>query len=135
MNDAVSAESIAKEAARELYNQLFVAYPPKWQDLETLEKAFQSAISRAVEEAKQDKAFTKDAQAAELPRIVACAVIIKEGKVLLERRAPTGVDGLDDAWDLPGGKVESGETVMQAAEREIKEELGITVRACPTQRD
>jgi 8-oxo-dGTP diphosphatase len=79
-------------------------------------------------------AFEKDKPAAELPRLVACAIILHNGKVLLEKRAPTGVQGLDNGWDIPGGKVEARETIEQAAEREILEEIGITVQAshlCP----
>lgn len=69
----------------------------------------------------------KDAPAKMLPRLVVCAVIIRDGKVLLERRAPAGVEGLDGKWDLPGGKVECGETPAEAIVREISEELWITV--------
>ena len=69
----------------------------------------------------------KDAPAKALPRLVVCAILIRDGKVLLERRAPAGVAGLDGKWDLPGGKVECGETPESAIQREIKEELGITV--------
>lgn len=80
------------------------------------------------------RAFEKDKEAAELPRLVACAIILHDGKVLLEKRAPAGVKGLDNGWDLPGGKVEARETVQQAVEREILEEIGIVVKAhslCP----
>ena len=70
----------------------------------------------------------KDKPAAILPRLVVCAVIIRGGNVLLERRAPSGVDGLDGMWDLPGGKVEPGETPNDAIVREIAEELSIGVR-------
>ena len=63
-----------------------------------------------------------------LPRLVVCALIIRDGKVLLERRAPTGVLGLDGMWDLPGGKVECGEEVEAALIREIAEEMMVVVR-------
>lgn len=47
---------------------------------------------------------------------------------MLERRAPTGVVGLDRMFDLPGGKVENGEDPTEAIVRELKEELSIIVR-------
>lgn len=42
----------------------------------------------------------------------------EDGKVLLVRKA-------DDKWNLPGGKVESGEKPLQAAVRELSEETGL----------
>ena len=69
----------------------------------------------------------KDKPARTLPRLVVCAIIIRDGKVLLERRAPAGVEGLDGKWDLPGGKVECGEEPHEAITREIQEELNIRV--------
>jgi 8-oxo-dGTP diphosphatase len=75
----------------------------------------------------------------EFPVLIAAAMIVKptpEGWcVLLERRVPMGVAGLDNHWDLPGGKVECGETPEQAVVREIREELGadiIPLRLIPT---
>ena len=41
------------------------------------------------------------------------------GDMLLIRR--------NDRWDLPKGKVEAGETLRQAALREVEEETGINV--------
>lgn len=41
-----------------------------------------------------------------------------EGNMLLIRR--------NNRWDLPKGKVEDGETLLQAALREVQEETGIT---------
>ena len=54
---------------------------------------------------------------------VTCAVIIREGRVLLARRAP----GQKNAglWEFPGGKVEPGETDEACLEREIWEEFGV----------
>jgi len=69
------------------------------------------------------------------PVLVVAAIIIRDGNVLLERRAPAGVEGLDDMWDLPGGKVECGEQPADALMREIREELGVTIwplQLCPT---
>ena len=73
----------------------------------------------------------------EFPVLIAAALILSDGKVLLERRAPTGVVGFDEMWDLPGGKVECGESPAQAVVREIQEELGVNVvivRLLPTLR-
>lgn len=71
----------------------------------------------------------RDIGAKKSPRLVVCAVIFRDGKVLLERRAPKGTDGLDHKWDLPGGKVEINETPEEAIIREIAEELFVSIRS------
>jgi len=54
------------------------------------------------------------------------AVVIHEGRALLVRRANPPDAGL---WGFPGGKIDFGETVADAAVRELLEETGITGEA------
>jgi len=56
------------------------------------------------------------------PAIGAEAAIFREGKLLLIRRSDNGL------WAVPGGLVEVGETLAQAAERELREETGLRGR-------
>lgn len=50
-------------------------------------------------------------------------LIIKDGKLLLGKRKNHTGEG---TWALPGGHLEFGENLIDAAKRELKEELGIT---------
>ncbi len=59
-------------------------------------------------------------------RVGVGAVIIREGRVLLVKRGGEPAKGL---WAIPGGAVETGETLQAAAEREILEETGVVIRA------
>ncbi len=55
------------------------------------------------------------------------AVVFKDDRVLLVRRANPPAKGI---WAIPGGSIRAGETLQCAAEREIREETGVTIRAC-----
>ena len=57
---------------------------------------------------------------------VAAGLILKpDGSLLLgQRPADKPWPGW---WELPGGKIEAGETVLQALARELKEEIDIDV--------
>ena len=52
------------------------------------------------------------------------AVVLKGQKVLLVRRAHEPSKG---KWSIPGGVVELGETLQEAAQREVKEECGVQI--------
>jgi len=56
---------------------------------------------------------------------VTAAVLIEDGRLLAARR-PAGV-ARGGLWELPGGKLEPGETLQQCLARELGEELGIEV--------
>ena len=59
---------------------------------------------------------------------VAAAVIVEDGKVFAAQR---GYGKFKDGWEFPGGKIEKGETPQQAAEREVSEELGASIKVGP----
>ncbi len=50
------------------------------------------------------------------------AVRDAEGRILLVRRADDG------NWELPGGRIDVGETAAEAVVREVAEEAGLTVK-------
>ncbi len=54
------------------------------------------------------------------------AIIFRDDRVLLVKR---GAPPLKDHWSIPGGKVELGEGLRAAVERETLEETGLQVRA------
>jgi 8-oxo-dGTP diphosphatase len=56
------------------------------------------------------------------PRIRVSAILRRDGRVLLCRQEKAG----DTYWLLPGGGVEHGESLAEALQRELREELGLT---------
>ncbi|MBN1626230.1 MAG: 8-oxo-dGTP diphosphatase MutT [Deltaproteobacteria bacterium] len=58
---------------------------------------------------------------------VTAGLIFKDGRILIAER-PRGYH-LAGLWEFPGGKQEPDETLEECLEREIKEELGIEIKA------
>lgn len=59
------------------------------------------------------------------PIIGVGGVIVHQGRVLLVRR---GRPPLMGEWSIPGGALETGETLLEALRREMREETGLEVR-------
>lgn len=55
-------------------------------------------------------------------------IVIDEGRVLLVRRNQPPLEG---RWSLPGGLVETGESLAAAVVRELDEETGVAVEVGP----
>lgn len=58
------------------------------------------------------------------PILAVSAAVIRDGHVLIVRRAGNPGNGV---YTLPGGVVEAGETLIEAAVREVREETGIEI--------
>ena len=60
------------------------------------------------------------------PISVAVGVLVdSEGRILITRRAKNAHQG--GLWEFPGGKLEPGESVLEALRRELSEELGTDI--------
>ncbi len=57
------------------------------------------------------------------PALAVSVAIVRDGRVLLVRRGRQPAKGL---YAFPGGRVEPGETLEEAARRELLEETGLT---------
>jgi len=62
----------------------------------------------------------------QLPQVAVGAIVIKDNRVLLVKRGKAPSNG---QWAIPGGRVELGETLQEAAERELLEETNIEISA------
>jgi ADP-ribose pyrophosphatase YjhB (NUDIX family) len=70
--------------------------------------------------------YYRDRNAPEANSLIpgASAIVADEkGRLLLHRRSD------NERWALPGGAMDIGETIAQCAEREVREETGLTVKA------
>lgn len=59
---------------------------------------------------------------------VACGVLVNDRAEVLLAQRPEGKIAAG-WWEFPGGKIEPGESALQALTRELQEELGVVVRA------
>ena len=62
-----------------------------------------------------------------MPIRVLAAVITRDDRYLICKRPAHKRHG--DLWEFPGGKIEAGESDLEAADREMREELGVSATA------
>lgn len=58
------------------------------------------------------------------PYLAVSAAIVKDGKVLIVKRGRPPATGI---YTLPGGGVEAGETLIEAVQREVREETALEI--------
>jgi A/G-specific adenine glycosylase len=59
------------------------------------------------------------------PLEVALGVLVNDGKVLIQKRPPSGL--MANLWEFPGGKLKDGETPKETLLREFAEELELKI--------
>jgi 8-oxo-dGTP diphosphatase len=60
--------------------------------------------------------------------VVAAGILVDAQQHFLMGQRPPGKP-YEGYWEFPGGKVESGETIFEALQRELQEELGIAIHS------
>ncbi|WP_199911728.1 (deoxy)nucleoside triphosphate pyrophosphohydrolase [Dongshaea marina] len=58
---------------------------------------------------------------------VVAAIITFEDQYLAVQRGSAGLDYIRHKWEFPGGKVELGESLEDAIQRELQEELALSI--------
>lgn len=107
------------------YDPIFLvsALHKTYAELNTLEKNSVSHRGKALSRIKYHLQNTYSPKHIVVP----CGLIIKDGKILMNRRNDPHRPEFHNVWEFPGGKVEFGEQMHENMKREIREEVGYEV--------
>jgi 8-oxo-dGTP diphosphatase len=107
---------------RAAYEQIQAAV--RQDPLHTAAQARRQELGPLYEEYREEFLESTVREGAPKHRVAVAAFVTNAvGEVLLVR-----TDWRADTWELPGGQVEAGESLMEAARREVLEEAGVDVR-------
>jgi len=85
-----------------------------------------ASVCRAREHGQQHRLPRRRRKPAVPHHTIVCGIISDgRGRVLIDQRPAEGL--LGGLWELPGGKVEPGESLAEALRREVQEEVGLEV--------
>ena len=74
----------------------------------------------------KEKEIKKQAEIEGVTHFASGVAVIKEGKLLIVRRVIN--DFLGGNYEIPGGGIENGETFIEGATRELKEETNLNIK-------
>lgn len=106
---------------------------PTWTEILTFHAVNSSSDNRAITNTVNTVAENtpargnKATQPAPRQLTVGIGLIVNADRVLFVKRHSPGIPEYDQKWELPGGKIELGEAVEAAIEREVWEEAGVRV--------
>ncbi len=107
------------------YDPIFF-YPPKQKTFAQMSAQEKNEIShRGKGLIKLEYHFKKQYGARNI--VVPCALIIQNGKLLMQKRNDPQRTDYHGKWEFPGGGVEFKEKILENVVREVKEETGLVV--------
>ncbi|MDZ7724346.1 MAG: A/G-specific adenine glycosylase [candidate division KSB1 bacterium] len=86
-----------------------------------------SELCKARQYGEQEKFPVKSPKRERPHYHIAAGLVWRNGTLLIDQRKEAAM--LGGLWEFPGGKIKPGESPERAAEREVMEELGVTVQA------